>query len=178
MGQETSLEGASAEEIQALAMLAKSVRDNPATRRQFLSAVKTANPNINIPELDLETAQNAAFGARDKEIADLRAQLQQQEQQNSAKHRIDALKEEGVIRSANEFNDVVKYAAENGFQTTDAGLKRAAEARRREIEAATPTPTFAVQRPALGNKELMKNPQAWAREEAGKAIEDLKKQRR
>lgn len=173
-----SLEDMSPDEINSLALLARSMRDNPETRKTFLQTVKKANPNLSIPEIDVENASAAQLAARDKEIAELREKQQAFEQQQSAQARISALKEDGVVRNANEFNEVVKYAAENGFQVNDAGLKRAAEARRREMEAATPTPTHAMQRPAIGNKDLMKNPQNWAREEASRVMDELIKQRR
>ena len=173
-----SLEGMDEAEIRALALLAKSTRDNPATRKDWFGVLKKANPNLAIPEYDMEQKQHEQLSARDKEIADLRAQVEADRQQAAAQARIAALREEGVIRNANDFSEVVKYAADNGFQTSDEGLKRAAAARRAEQEAATPTPTSAIPKPHIGNKDLMKNPQAWARQEATAVMDEIIKGRR
>lgn len=172
-----SLEGMDEAEIRALAILAKSTRDNPATRKEWFGVLKKANPNLAIPEYDMEQKQHEQLSARDKEIAELRAQVDQDRQQQAAQARIASLREDGVVRNANDFNDVVKYAAENGFQTSDEGLKRAAAARRAELEAATPTPTSAIPKPHIGNKDLMKNPQNWARTEAANVMDELIKAR-
>ena len=172
-----NLEGMSSEEVQALAALAKSVRDNPATRKRFFETVKEANPNLSIPEIDVERGFSQHLKTRDEEIAKLRAEQEQERRQREARDRIDQLKDAGVISSANEFNEVVKYASENGFQVTDAGLKRAAEARRREQESAVPTPTHVFPRPSNDNKDLMRNPQQWARNEASKIMDELIAQR-
>lgn len=169
-----SLEGMDDSEIRALALVAKSVRDNPATRRSFFETVKQANPNLAIPEIDSERAMQAHLKTRDEEAAKLRAELEAEKAQRQANERVQALKDQGVIASHNEFNEVVKYASENGFQVTDAGLKRAAEARRREQESAIPTPTHVFPRPnATENKDLMKNPQQWARNAAASVMDEL-----
>lgn len=172
-----SLEGMDEAEIRSLALLAKSMRDNPTTRDKFLGVVQEANPNLRIPEMEARRHSDAALASRDKEIAELRAQAEADRQQQAAQARIASLREDGVVRNANEFNDVVKYAAENGFQTSDEGLKRAAAARRAELEAATPTPTSAIPKPHIGNKDLMKNPQGWARTEAASVMDELIKNR-
>ncbi len=172
-----SLEGMDEAEIRALALLAKSTRDNPATRKEWFGVLKKANPNLAIPEYDMEQKQQTELSARDKEIAELKAQFEADRQQAAAQARIAALREDGVVRNANEFSEVVKYAAENGFQTSDEGLKRAAAARRAEQEAAVPTTTSAIPKPHIGNKDLMRNPQGWARTEAANVMDELIKQR-
>ena len=53
-----SLEGLSAEEIEALAVTAKALRDNPKTRLGFLRLAKAANPDLIVPEVDAEERQN------------------------------------------------------------------------------------------------------------------------
>jgi len=172
-----SLEGMDEAEIRALALLAKSTRDNPKTRDSWLNVVQEANPNLVIPELQAKRASHEALSARDKEIAELKAQVEADRAQAAAQARIAALREEGVVRNANEFSEVVKYAAENGFQTSDEGLKRAAAARRAEQEAAVPTTTSAIPKPHIGNKDLMRNPQGWARTEAANVMDEIIKQR-
>ena len=172
-----SLEGMDEGEIRALALLAKSTRDNPKTRDSWLNVVQEANPNLVIPELQAKRQASEALSSRDKEIAELRATVENDRQQAAAQARIAALREEGVVRNANEFSEVVKYAAENGFQTSDEGLKRASAARRAEQEAAMPTPTSAIPKPHIGNKDLMKNPQTWARTEAASVMDELIKNR-
>jgi len=172
-----SLEGMDEAEIRSLALLSKSVRDNPATRKEWLGVVQKANPNLTIPELQMERQANEALFARDKEIAELRAQVEADHAQQAAQARIAALREEGIVRNANDFGEIVKYASENGFQTSDEGLKRAARARQIEAEAAVPTPTSAIPKPHIGNKDLMRNPQTWARQEASSVMDEIIKNR-
>lgn len=50
---EISLEGLTPEAIQGLALTAKSMLENPATRRETLALVKRVDPSQNIPEIDL-----------------------------------------------------------------------------------------------------------------------------
>jgi hypothetical protein len=53
---EVSLEGLSAEQINNLASLAKSLGEDPKTRRSFQRLIKEKNPATIIPELDAEDA--------------------------------------------------------------------------------------------------------------------------
>ena len=173
-----TLEGMSAEEINSLALLAKTVRDNPTTRRTFLKTVKQVNPELNIPELDLEERATQLFSDRDKRSQELADELAAERQLRQARERIDTLKESGVVASTSEFNDLVKFAHEKGYQTSDEGLKLAAEARRREQQAAVPTPSTLFPRPDTKDKGLMRDPQKWAREQAATAMDELIRGRR
>ena len=173
-----TLEGMSTEEIQSLALLAKTVRDNPQTRRTFLKTVKQVNPELNIPELDLEEQAMRLFQDRDKQSEKLAEELAAERQLRQARDRIDALKDAGVVSSTGEFNDLVKFAHEKGYQTSDEGLKLAAEARRRETAAAVPTPSTLFPRPDTKDKGLMRDPQKWARDQAAQAMDEILRGRR
>ena len=49
-----SLEDLSLEQRDELAALAKTLADNPQTRKDFLRLTKTARPDVPIPELDID----------------------------------------------------------------------------------------------------------------------------
>jgi len=85
-----SLENMTPEQISSLAALGATMRDNPATRREFLQLAKKANPSLSIPEIELEHAAQTEFKARDDKIADLEGRLAQQAQQSAAQARIAA----------------------------------------------------------------------------------------
>lgn len=73
---EISLEGLTPEAIQGLALTAKSMLENPTTRRDALALVKKVDPSQNIPEIDLpaqfETALTTEREARIKIENELR----------------------------------------------------------------------------------------------------------
>ena len=172
-----SLEGLSTEEVSALALSARQMRDNPATRGLFLRMLKTANPTISIPEVEVEMRTSAALAERDKRIRDMEERENARAQRDNAVNLFENLRDENVVSSRNDFAELVKYAHEQGFVTNEAGLKKARSFQRQERAAAEPTPQS--YRPLIprDNKDLMKNPRDWARKEATAAINEVLKKR-
>lgn len=177
-----SLEGRSPEEVTALATLADSLASNPKTRTQFQRLLKTANPNIAVPEIELEDRVTEAVKPLLDREAEREARDAQQAAERSANVLYETLRDDRVIANRGGFNDLVKYAAEHGFQTSEAGLRMAGSHRKAEQEAAEPTPqtaagAFDLSNPGEAHKDLMKNPNAWARNAANTALADLAKRR-
>jgi hypothetical protein len=74
-----SLEGMSAEDIAALAGLAKSLSDNPETRLPFQALIKKAHPTTSTPELDAAVAMrdlNAKLAQQSQEFDSFKAQTE------------------------------------------------------------------------------------------------------
>lgn len=169
-----SLEGLSQEEIAGLATMGKALRDNPKTRMSFLRLAKVANPELSIPEVEAEDRRIAEARKLDERFKNIEDQGATSAAQTAALALYEDLREEGVVSKRGDFNDLVKYAAEKGFQTTAAGLRMAATYRDQEQRAAEPTPTFlSPSVPVELNKEIMKNPAQWARQNAANAIKEL-----
>lgn len=177
-----SLEGKSQDEISALAELSDSLLSNPKTRQAFQRQLKVANPNISLPELDnLDMVANAVRPHIDK-IAQLEQREQQRDANQSAQLQAnalyEALKDDGVVATRKDFQELVKYASENGFQTVENGLRIAASHRQSASELATPTPMqgagpeFAPTNEAY--KDFFKNPRKAATDIANQMVNDIK----
>ena len=173
-----SLEGMDPAEVEALATMAKGLRDNPKTRTHFLRLAKAANPELVVPELDLEARAAAAIEKQNERLQKLQDRDTERDAQSAANALYEGLRDDRVVSSRNDFSALVKFAAEKGFQTNDAGLRMASQHRRAEAEAAEPTPsTISRGAPVPVSKELMSNPVAWARNTANEAMAELKSKR-
>lgn len=74
-----SLEDMSLEAQQELAALAKTLADNPATRKQFLQLTKQVRPDVPIPEIEIEERTNAVLTDAKKEVESLKDQIRKKE---------------------------------------------------------------------------------------------------
>lgn len=176
-----SLESQSPEVIAALAELSKSVIDNPETRPHFQKLLKKANPTIVVPELEAEERMQAAMQPHIEKIQEIEKQRQLEAAERAANDLYGSLRDTGAVSSRDDFGNLVKYASEKGFMTSEAGLQMASQHRRQEQQAAEPTP--APLGPLGGfNKESMKDwmkdPAGRARQEAAAALADIAKQKR
>jgi len=135
-----SLENKTAQEIEALAALADSVMSNPATRMEFQRTLKKANPNISVPELEVEERIAAIAKPHIDKVRELEARDAQRNAEAAANALFEALRDDGVVASRKDFNELVKYAAEKGFATIESGLRLAASHRAAEQTPAEPTP--------------------------------------
>lgn len=173
-----SIEGMDPQEVAALATMAKGLRDNPKTRTHFLRLAKAANPDLVVPELEIEARAAGAIQKQDEQIKRLQDKDQERDAQLAANALYEGLRDDRVVSSRNDFSALVKFAAEKGFQTNEAGLRMAAQHRRAEAEAAEPTPsTISRGAPVPVSKELMANPAMWARDTANAALAELKSKR-
>jgi len=174
-----SLEGLTDDEIAALAATARTLRDNPRTRLGFLQLAKAANPDLSIPELEAEERRVAAIRSSNERMQAIDGRFAELDSKEAANALYEGLREEGVVKSRSDFNALVKYAAEKGFQTNEAGLRIASGHRAEELRAAEPTPTFlSPATPVALDKDLMKNPIGWASTSAATALNELKANRK
>lgn len=176
-----SLEGRSTDEITALATLADSLASNPKTRGSFQRLLKQANPHISVPEIEIEDRVHEAVKPLHDKLAEQEAKEAQSAARDAANTLYETLRDDRVVASRNDFGELVKYASEKGFQTSESGLRMAGSHRKSEQEAAEPTPHTAAGALDLSNteqnKDLMKNPNAWARNSAINALAELQKRR-
>lgn len=159
--------GATAE----LAALAKSLSEDPKTRKRFLQLIKEKNPDQAIPELDLEN-QIAAFAKPHiEELSKIKLDLLKRDQEASILAKREALKAKGF--TIDDVSAIEKLMIEKQIGSHDT----AAEFYRAQAALAAPTPsTFTqVQMPVKGD-EIKKagGIKRWANAEAHKVVDDIK----
>ena len=175
-----SLEGKTPEEIQALAALADDVLSKPDTAGVFQRLVKKNHPNVSMPMVELEDRARAEFAKQQKTIDELGGKVAMNDAEKAVNVLFENLRDAGTVSTRASFNELVKWASENGFMTTEQGLKKAAMQRAIEQEAAEPTPQTVNNGFQLGgqaddaSKLFMKDPIGAARAAASKAMDELR----
>ena len=169
-----SLEDLSLEQRDELAMLARQLADNPATRKQFLRMTKQVKPEMSIPELDIEDFTNTKVSAAETRVMNLEAKMRERdavEELNKRRARLN--------RPTKEIEEIEKLMLDKGMTNHET----AAEYFDWMKQAAEPTPNSAMgyTPSALSKFDLSKywkNPQMGARDEAAQALKDLRKNTR
>jgi hypothetical protein len=168
-----SLEDLSMEARDELAMLARQLSENPATRKEFLRLTKKAKPDMPIPELEIEDKTDSAIEMMRKENQELRAKWQEKEAMEELRSRRSNLKSKGLVERDEDIAEVEKIMLEKGMTNHET----AAEYWQWMKQSAQPTPTGYNPNPMtkfdLG--KYWKNPVQGARDEAAKALNELRK---
>ena len=169
-----SLEDLSFEQRDELAMLAKQLADNPQTRKEFLRMTKQVKPEMSIPELEIEDYTNKKVTAAEERVMRLEAQLRDRDAREELEKRRAKLN-----RSEKEIAEIEKVMLEKGMTNHET----AAEYFDWMNQAAAPTPNSAMgYNPSALNKfdlsKYWKNPHMGARDEASKALQELRKNTR
>lgn len=171
-----SLEDVSYEQRDQLAALMRELSDNPATRKEVLRLTKKIKPDLVIPELEIEETTNNAVSESRKELEAIKAKLAEKEALEDLEKRRNALMRKGVVRTEEEIEEVEKVMLEKGITNHDT----AAEYWEWMKQTAAPTPTG--YNPSAINKfdlnKYYKNPVGAARDEAAKALQELRKNTR
>jgi GH35 family endo-1,4-beta-xylanase len=167
-----SLENYSLEARDELAGLAQQLAENPATRKDFLRLTQKIKPDLPIPELDIERYTNEAVSAAEKRVLELESKLKNRELVEELDGRRNALIKKNLAKE-DDIPAIEKLMLERGITNHET----AAEYHDWMKQAATPTPSG--YNPSPMNKfslnDYWKNPQTAARNEALKAINDLRK---
>lgn len=167
-----SLENYSPEAIEELAALSKRLSENPKTRKSFLRLAKEVNPDIPMPELEMEEMVNERTTAAEKRVTDLENQLRAQQVRDELNRRRNRLKESGFAQTDDDILEIEKLMTEKGI----ANHETAADYWRHMKQAAVPTPGYP--QPVMSRMDVkgyMKNPVAAARENAAAALAELRK---
>ena len=168
-----SLEDLSTEARDELALLAKQLSENPETRKDFLRQVKKVKPEMPIPELEIEDYTRHAVEKANDRVAQLEARLREKDAMDELNSRRNKLKSKGLIDKDEDIEEVEKVMLEKGITNHEA----AAEYWRWMQQSAAPTPTG--YNPSAINKfdlsKYWRNPVAGARDEAAKALNELRK---
>ena len=170
-----SLEDLSPDARDELALLARQLAENPSTRKEFLRLTKKAKPDIPIPELEIEDSVFQQTQASNARVEQLEAKLREKEAMDELTRRRNALLKKGKVSDESEIEQIEKIMLEKGI--TD--HETAADYHRWMRESAAPTPTSFTRnvmdttaRSTLSS--FWKNPQHAARDEASKALMELR----
>jgi hypothetical protein len=168
-----SLEDLSMEARDELALLARQLSENPATRKDFLRLTKKAKPDMPIPELEIEDKTDSALEMMRKENQELRSKWQEKEAVEELEKRRSKLKSKGLVERDEDIAEVEKLMLEKGMTNHET----AAEYWQWMKQSAQPTPSGYNPNPMtkfdLG--KYWKNPVQGARDEAAKALNELRK---
>jgi hypothetical protein len=168
-----SLEDLSPEARDELAMLARQLSENPETRKDFLRLTKKAKPDMPIPELEIEDYTRSAVERANERVAQMEARLREKDAMDELNKRRSKLKDKGLISRDEDIEEVEKLMLEKGITNHEV----AAEYWKWMQQSAAPTPT-GYNPSAINQFDLSKywkNPVAGARDEAAKALNELRK---
>lgn len=167
-----SLENLSIEARDELAALAQQLADNPETRKDFLRMTKKVKPDIPIPELDIEEKTTQAVSRAEQRVQELEAKLKQKDAMEELNRRRQTIVKKGLA-SEDDIEGIEKLMLEKKI----ADHETAAQYHEWMKQAAEPTPSG--YNPNVMKKwdlnSYMKNPVTAARDEAVKALAELRK---
>jgi len=168
-----SLENLSVEAQAELAALAKTLAENPSTRKTFLQLTKQVRPDVPIPEIEIEERTNSVLAEANKKVETLEQKLRQKEAKEELEKRRITLLKKNLVQSEDEIAEVEKLMVEKGI----ANHETAAEYHQWMKQAAAPTPSQFPQ-PVMSKfntKDFMKNPVGAARDAAHAALAEFRK---
>lgn len=167
-----SLEDLSLEARDELALLARKLAENPETRKDFLRLTKKAKPDMTIPELEIEDYTHKAVSAQNERVAQLEAKLREKEAMEELQARRAKIVKKGLATEG-DMDEIEKVMLDKGITNHEA----AAEYWSWMKQSAQPTPSGYS--PSAINKfdlsKYWKNPVTGARDEAARALADLRK---
>jgi len=162
------------EEERELAHLSRQLANDPATRKEFLRLTKKVRPDVPMPELDIEETTSRAIQQQEDRYAQLEAKMREREAVDELNKRRQSLLKKRLVNSEEEISEVEKVMLDKGITNHEA----AAEYWTWMKQSAEPTPTTGYN-PNVMNKfdlnKYWKNPVAGARDEAAKALMELRK---
>jgi hypothetical protein len=132
-----SLENLSLEAQAELAALAKSLAEDPKTRKQFLQLTKQVRPDVPIPEIEIEERTNAVLETANKRVESLEAKLRAKDAKEELERRRTNLRTKQLAESDEDIADIEKLMIEKGI----ANHETAAEYHSWMKQAAAPTPS-------------------------------------
>jgi hypothetical protein len=171
-----SLEDMSFEQRDQLALLMRELSDNPATRKDVLRLTKQLKPDLVIPELDIENNTKSYVDKLEQRLMERDAKDREQDAVRDLESRRNKLMKKGFVQNEEDIHEVEKIMLEKGITNHES----AAEYWQWMKQSATPTPTgynpSAVSKFDLG--KYYKNPVGAARDEASKALQELRQNKR
>ena len=169
-----SLEDMSNDQVNELAALAKQLAENPETRKDFLRLTKKAKPDFSIPELEIEDATTHAVSKAYERVEGIENRMRERDARDSLNERRQSLLKKGFAKYDADIESIEKIMLEKNIPNHET----AAEYWKWMQESAAPTPGTSYNPSTLSKFDLskfQKNPVAAARDEAFKALNELRK---
>jgi DNA-binding protein H-NS len=172
-----SLEDLTPEARDELALLARELSENPATREHFLRLTKQARPNLTIDTIDIKDQVSQVVQQAEDRVNALENKLREKEALEDLRSRRDALVRKGKAKSDEDIAEIEKLMLEKGITSHET----AADYFTYMKQAAKPTPVKqfnpnVMDETARGTlQKFWKNPAAAARDEASNALMELRK---
>ena len=169
-----SLEDMSNDQVNELAALAKQLAENPETRKDFLRLTKKAKPDFSIPELEIEDATTHAVSKAYERVEGIENKMRERDARDSLNERRQSLLKKGFAKDDADIESIEKIMLEKNIPNHET----AAEYWIWMQESAAPTPGTSYNPSTLSRFDLskfQKNPVAAARDEAFKALNELRK---
>jgi len=173
----SSLEDLSPEARDELALIARQLAENPATRNDFLRMTKKVKPDITIDTIELEDKFEARQQQNNARIEELQAKLMEKEALETLEKRRQALIKSGKAQTDEDVEKIEKIMLEKGIQNHETAadywqwMNKASEPTGQSFY--NPSVLNEAARDTLAN--FWKNPQRAARDEAAKAMQELRK---
>lgn len=174
----SSLEDLSPDARDELALIARQLAENPATRNDFLRMTKKVKPDITIDTIDLEDKFSAQLMQRDEQVNELRAKLMEKEALETLKERRQSLLEKGKVSTKDDIEKVEKIMLEKGINNHET----AAEYWAWMNKSQEPTSSQNLYSPNVMNQQardtlskFWSNSKVAAREEAAKALDEIRR---
>ena len=173
----SSLEDLSPEARDELALIARQLAENPATRNDFLRMTKKVKPDITIDTIELEDKFEARQQQNNARIEELQAKLMEKEALETLEKRRQALIKSGKAQTDEDVEKIEKIMLEKGIQNHETAadywqwMNKASEPTGQSFY--NPSVLNEAARDTLAN--FWKNPQRAARDEASKALQELRK---
>lgn len=171
-----TLEDLSNESRDELALLARELSENKETRKDFLKLVKSTRPNLPVPELEMDERLQQTETATTARVQQLEGKLAERDMRDELQRRRQALKDKGIAKSDEDISAIEKVMLDKGIQNHET----AADYWKWMSQSAAPTPT-GYNRNVLDEgvkgtlSKYWKNPVTAARDEAAKALNELRK---
>lgn len=162
------------EEERELAHLSRQLANDPATRKEFLRLTKKIRPDVPMPEIELEDNTSRALQQMEERNMQLEARLREREAVEELNRRRNQLLKKKLIDSEEQIEEVEKVMLEKGITNHEAAAEYWAWMK----QSAPPTPNVGYNPNPLNKFDLSKywkNPVAGARDEAAKALMELRK---
>ena len=169
-----SLEDMSNDQVNELAALAKQLAENPETRKDFLRLTKKAKPDLPIPELEIEDATTHAVSKAYERVEGIENRMRERDARDSLNERRQSLLKKGFAKDDSDIEAIEKIMLEKNIPNHET----AAEYWKWMQQSAAPTPGTSYNPSTLSKFDLskfQKNPVAAARDEAFKALNELRK---
>ena len=160
-----------------LALLAKELAEDPSTREAFLRLTKQKRQNLTIDAIDLKDQFNAKFEEIAAQNEALQAKLREKEALEELERRRQSLVKKGKAKSDDDVAEIEKVMLEKGITNHET----AAEYHEFMKRAATPTTIQAFDKSFMNEQardtlsKFRVNPQQAARDEAARALTELRK---